>query len=70
MAPHGKHSLRKCSVVKSVRQIAFDKASHQCGDFIRSRLQCEVAGVENMDLRVRCIRFGSRKPEVAANFVI
>jgi len=29
------------------------KASHQCGDFVRSRIQGKVAGLENVNLSVR-----------------
>jgi hypothetical protein len=45
--------------------LRIDKTSDQCGDLICSRVQCEITGVENVNLGVRHIpAIGFRLREV------
>jgi hypothetical protein len=39
------------------RQAKYRQRLDQCGDLIRSRAQCEMTGVENMNFRVPLSRF-------------
>src|SRR5260370_29791101 len=48
-----------------------DKASDQCGDFIRRRVQCEMTGVENVNLSVpHIVAIGLRLREIEREVIL